>query len=203
MAEFEQNESVYAYHGACLYPARVLKVERIPRGFRYFIHYEKWHVRHDEWAESERLMPLNEATREKAKMLNEAALAAANSTKKKPAGSSAAKRRKSEGAGGAAAASSASAASGAATSGRKRKLDVSRETEEPAESPMKLTFPLALKRQLVEDWELVTQRCVCAGRVLSHEWGLRVSVGSFRGAVFGMLETLESPIVGLITAQFY
>jgi len=35
---------------------------------------------------------------------------------------------------------------------------------DPATAPaIKFNMPLALKRQLVEDWELVTQKCVCRG----------------------------------------
>ena len=154
MAEYSEGQQVLAYYNTMLYEAKVLRVERIPgkARYHYYIHYLKWNTKFDEWLEGDRLMPLNDATREKAKQINGTAIAA---LQVKP---SASKKRGSK----AESASSSApvvAVAGGAASGKKRKVDASRDTEEPfTDSALKLSFPFSLKRQLVEDWELVTQR---------------------------------------------
>lgn len=163
LALYEAGEHVLAYHASALYEAKVLQTSRTAAGgWSYLIHYAGWKSTWDEWAPPERLLPLTDANRERAKMLSEALRAA--SGKKRGGGSTGGGTRKSA-SNGAVTGGSDDALDSAGVGVKRRRIDVSRETEDdgaPAAAigGLKLALPFPLKRILVDDWDFVTQRCV-------------------------------------------
>lgn len=70
MAAYTKGEKVYVLHGPKLYKANILKVKETPDGWKYFLHYNGWGKKWDEWAGSERIQEINLKTTEIAKKLN-------------------------------------------------------------------------------------------------------------------------------------
>lgn len=64
--EYVESEKVLAYHGALLYEAKVLKVDHKEdpvthvRKPLFFLHYQGWNDRWDEWVESNRILKYND-----------------------------------------------------------------------------------------------------------------------------------------------
>mmetsp|Transcript_13636 Transcript_13636/g.18903 ORF Transcript_13636/g.18903 Transcript_13636/m.18903 type:complete len:271 (+) Transcript_13636:33-845(+) len=58
-AVYKKNEKILALHGPLLYEAKVLKVRNSADGPRYFVHYNGWKKRWDEWIQSDRMRPYN------------------------------------------------------------------------------------------------------------------------------------------------
>ena len=119
---------------------QVLKAEQ-GREQAYFIHYQKWSKKWDEWVDNTRILKHNEANLAKQAELKSQALPSKES--KAPAKK---KERKEMG------------TSQAAAKSKRRKLDADQETEEAAEeATVKILMPFTLKKRLVDDWEHVTQ----------------------------------------------
>ncbi|CAM0908033.1 unnamed protein product [Alopecurus aequalis] len=150
-AAFMEGDRVLAYHGPLLYEAKVQKTENREDEWRYFVHYLGWNKNWDEWVPSDRLLKFNEENvRKQQDLLKNQTVdktiktgrAAQNNTK----GSNAdAKTNKEDPKGG--------------VKGKKRKNQLGTEEKEKrsSESLLMSQFPLTLKKQLVDDWEFVTQ----------------------------------------------
>lgn len=131
---------------------QVLRTQVLNGKTSFFVHYQGWNKRWDEWLDDTRVMGDNERTRALQARVNEE-VKAAQSRKAKAAAESAAASGGGNGGG------------DAATAGKRRNVDASKETEsEPADPAVMLVLPFALKRHLVDDWENVTQKCVVRQR---------------------------------------
>ena len=54
-----EGDTVLAYHGPMIYEAKVLKVESIASGAkRYYVHYQGWNKKWDEWVDDNRCVSL-------------------------------------------------------------------------------------------------------------------------------------------------
>ncbi|XP_020103129.1 protein MRG1 isoform X2 [Ananas comosus] len=147
---FSEGEKVFAYHGPLIYEAKVQKVEFRDNEWRYFVHYLGWNKNWDEWVGSDRLLKFTEENIRKQQALEKNQLSdktakSGRSTQYKPKSSNDAKVDKED--------------MKNLAKGKKRKSHPGTE-EKDRRLPEKLLisqFPLALKKQLVDDWEFVTQ----------------------------------------------
>ncbi|XP_035823932.1 protein MRG1 isoform X10 [Zea mays] len=136
---FKENERVLAYHGPLLYEAKVQRIENHEDEWRYFVHYLGWNKNWDEWVANDRLLELTEENVRKQQELDknqvvDKTMKSGRSTQHKPKVSNAdAKADKDD------------TKSLISVKGKKRKSQLGTE------------FPLPLKKQLVDDWEFVTQ----------------------------------------------
>ncbi|KAJ3351722.1 Esa1p-associated factor [Entophlyctis luteolus] len=134
---FSAGDKILCFHGPLLYEAKVLKTDMRTNGPYYFVHYQGWNVKWDEWVEEARTLKYNEANLKRQADLDSL------STKKR------------------ASATSASAGSGSGVgdgSARKRARDASEKEEEYLRRPeIKIPIPESLKIQLVDDWENITK----------------------------------------------
>lgn len=141
MAKYVQDETVLAFHGPLIYEAKILKVEVGANGKpTYFVHYQNWKKKWDEWLLPDRIMKDDAAGRQKQRDCLDA-------LKKEKEGKRDDKRK-----------SGASGADGEKK--KKRKIDVARELEEDdvEEEGIKLNIPNLLKKQLVDDYYYVVQQ---------------------------------------------
>ncbi|KAJ3046287.1 hypothetical protein HDV00_000100 [Rhizophlyctis rosea] len=58
--EFKEDEIVLCYHGPLIYHAKVLKTEIKNGEIRYKVHYKGWSPKWDDWANSDRVLKLND-----------------------------------------------------------------------------------------------------------------------------------------------
>jgi len=152
---FEENESVLAKDSGQLYEAKVQKVQEGKKGNppQYFIHYLGWKSKWDKWVGSETLLKKNEMTLKLQAQLRQA-------SKKRPGGGGGggggegeeggksedhSKRGKKEGGG------------GGEGSTVLTDPDVEPVVERANDPQVKLAMPFTLKKQLVDDWEMVTR----------------------------------------------
>ncbi|KAM0882542.1 hypothetical protein ACQ4PT_032239 [Festuca glaucescens] len=172
-AAFTEGERVLAYHGPLLYEAKVQKTENREDEWRYFVHYlvffsfcheilsstfcrdgirskciPQWLW--DEWVPSDRLLKYTEENIRKQQELtkNQAVdktIKTGRAAQNNPKGSNDAKTNKEDTKG--------------VVKGKKRKNQLGNEEKErrSSESLLMSQFPLTLKKQLVDDWEFVTQ----------------------------------------------
>ncbi|XP_015890250.1 protein MRG1 isoform X2 [Ziziphus jujuba] len=136
---YAEGEKVLAYHGPRIYEAKVQKAEQGKKDWRYFVHYLGWNKNWDEWVGSERLMKHTEEN-----VLKQQALDKKQGVDKNPkSGRSAQTKPKSS----------------AVPKGKKRKNDSGAEKDTLSfEKLVKIQIPSTLKKQLVDDWEYVTQQ---------------------------------------------
>uniref|UniRef100_A0A804PHC1 Chromatin modification-related protein EAF3 n=1 Tax=Zea mays TaxID=4577 RepID=A0A804PHC1_MAIZE len=148
---FKENERVLAYHGPLLYEAKVQRIENHEDEWRYFVHYLGWNKNWDEWVANDRLLELTEENVRKQQELDknqvvDKTMKSGRSTQHKPKVSNAdAKADKDD--------------TKSLMKGKKRKSQLGTEDKEKrsSHSLLVLQFPLPLKKQLVDDWEFVTQ----------------------------------------------
>ncbi|KAF5736082.1 chromatin modification-related protein EAF3-like [Tripterygium wilfordii] len=134
---FSVGEKVLAFHSNQLYEAKVRKIEYQMEEWKCFVHYLGWKKSWDEWVGKERLMKFTEENVKKQQVLK----------KQDPDKNSRPGR-----------ASQTKPKSSCVTRGRKRKND-SPDKEKGTtslEKVVNLQIPLALKKQLVDDWEFIT-----------------------------------------------
>nr|XP_010928390.2 protein MRG1 [Elaeis guineensis] len=147
---FSEGEKVLAYHGPRIYEAKVQKTELRKDEWKYFVHYLGWSKNWDEWIGTDRLMKFTSENIRKQQELAKKQNADKNpkpgrSTQYKPKGSNDAKADKEE-------------LKNYVAKGKKRKAQSGIEEDtKSAEKHAMLQFPLTLKKQLVDDWEFVTQ----------------------------------------------
>ncbi|XP_035823931.1 protein MRG1 isoform X9 [Zea mays] len=150
---FKENERVLAYHGPLLYEAKVQRIENHEDEWRYFVHYLGWNKNWDEWVANDRLLELTEENVRKQQELDknqvvDKTMKSGRSTQHKPKVSNAdAKADKDD--------------TKSLMKGKKRKSQLGTEIQDKekrsSHSLLVLQFPLPLKKQLVDDWEFVTQ----------------------------------------------
>lgn len=151
---FEENEIVLAKDNSQLYEAKVLKVQAGKKGTppQYFIHYQGWKSKWDKWVGSDALLKRNDDTLKIQAQLRQAA-------KKRPGGASA-------GGGGGGEEGGKSEESSSSSNQKRGKAEASSAPVDPDVEPVvervndpqvKIAMPFTLKRQLVDDWEMVTR----------------------------------------------
>ncbi|KAL6650189.1 hypothetical protein ACP70R_009114 [Stipagrostis hirtigluma subsp. patula] len=147
---FKEGDRVLAYHGPLLYEAKVQRIENLDDEWRYFVHYLGWNKNWDEWVPNDRLLKLTEENIRKQQALEKNQVVDKNvksgrSTQHKPKGSNDAKADKDE--------------TKSVVKGKKRKSQPGTEEKErrSSDSLLMSQFPSSLKKQLVDDWEFVTQ----------------------------------------------
>ncbi|XP_078443970.1 MRG family protein [Wolffia australiana] len=149
-AEYEEGEKVLAFHGPRIYESKVQKVEYRDKEWKYYVHYLGWNKSWDEWVESRRLLKFTEENVEKQKILNKNGRAKSmksfRSTQSKPKASNEPKPEKED-------------PKTNSSRGKKRKGNTDVEEDgKPSEKLVTIQLPLALKKQLIDDWDYVTQQ---------------------------------------------
>uniref|UniRef100_A0ACD5YAJ8 Uncharacterized protein n=1 Tax=Avena sativa TaxID=4498 RepID=A0ACD5YAJ8_AVESA len=149
-AAFMEGEKVLAYHGPLLYEAKVQKTETREDEWRYFIHYLGWNKNWDEWVPSDRLLKFTDENTRKQQELTrnqtvDKTIKTGRTAQNNPKGSNDAKTNEEDTKG--------------VVKGKKRKNQLGNEEKErrSSDSLLMSQFPLTLKKQLVDDWEFVTQ----------------------------------------------
>ncbi|XP_024461586.1 protein MRG1 isoform X2 [Populus trichocarpa] len=148
---FSEGERVLAYHGPRIYEAKVQKAELRKKEWRYFVHYLGWNKNWDEWVGMDRLMKhtpdnvLKQQALEKKQGVDKS-LKPGRSSQTKPKNSTDSKMDKED-------------PKSNVAKGKKRKSDSGMEKDNlPVEKLVKIQIPSTLKKQLVDDWEFVTQQ---------------------------------------------
>ncbi|CAN6278302.1 unnamed protein product [Urochloa humidicola] len=149
---FKEGDRVLAYHGPLLYEAKVQRIENLEDEWRYFVHYLGWNKNWDEWVANDRLLKLTDENVRKQQELEknqvvDKTMKSGRSTQHKLKGANAdAKADKDD-------------TKSLGVKGKKRKTQPGTEEKEKrsSESLLVSQFPLTLKKQLVDDWESVTQ----------------------------------------------
>ncbi|KAL2644598.1 hypothetical protein R1flu_012185 [Riccia fluitans] len=147
-SQFSEGDKVLAYHGPLIYEAKVQRAEFRKNEWKYFVHYLGWSKNWDEWVGTSRLMEFSDTNLEIQKKLFK------DQNVDKPS-----KGRVSQGKQKTPAESKGEKEGGKTiivSKGKKRKAEsaVSEETDEP-DNLMKIPIPAVLKKQLVDDWELI------------------------------------------------
>lgn len=164
MSSIGPNTSVFAYHGPLIYEAKVLKVHRAGKSFidggtgketfeqnpkfkqeelmnvdTYYLHYQGWKSKWDEWVTLERILENNEENRYKKKELDQL-------TKRKRTAPSPA-------------ATLNSSTNGTASKDKKveRKVKKQKQGAKKGNPHLHLEFNNQLKYLLVDDWEYITK----------------------------------------------
>ncbi|KAA8528489.1 hypothetical protein F0562_035844 [Nyssa sinensis] len=135
---FSEGEKVLAYHNRHVYPAKVQNIELRMKEWRYYVHYLGWNKNWDEWVGIDRLMKYTEENVQKHQVLN------------KKVGSEKTTKPVCE--------SQIKAKSSTAARGKKRKNDsiIKEKGNIPMEKLFNIHIPSTLKKQLVDDCEVIT-----------------------------------------------
>lgn len=146
-SQFSEGEKVLAYHGPLIYDTKIKKAEYRKKEWKYFVHYLGWSKNWDEWVGADRLMKPTEENLENQKKLFINQTGDKQSKGRVPAGkqkSAAEKELKTE---------------NKPARGKKRKSDPALEAKDSDEHDqlLKISLPGTLKKQLVDDWEFITQ----------------------------------------------
>ncbi|KAH7847972.1 hypothetical protein Vadar_032231 [Vaccinium darrowii] len=148
---FSEGEKVLAYHGPRIYEAKVQKAEVRKKEWRYFVHYLGWNKNWDEWVGADRLMKHTEENVQKQQALDKKQGVDKNpksgrSAQTKPKASSEVKVDKED-------------TKNNVAKGKKRKTDSGIEKDSASVKKLiKIQIPSTLKKQLVDDWEFITQQ---------------------------------------------
>ncbi|BBN03313.1 mortality factor 4-like protein 1 [Marchantia polymorpha subsp. ruderalis] len=148
--QFKEGDKVLAYHGPLIYEAKVQRAEFRKNEWKYFVHYLGWSKNWDEWVGTNRLMELSDENLERQKKL----FKDQNVDKQSKGRVSQGKQKtltesKGEKEGG---------KTNSVPKGKKRKSESTVSEEKDADEPdqvMKIPLPPVLKKQLVDDWELI------------------------------------------------
>nr|VDD47789.1 unnamed protein product [Brassica oleracea] len=152
---FTEGERVLAYHGPRMFTVFLLiqiqKVELRKKEWKYFVHYLGWNKNWDEWVSADRLLKHTEENLVKQKALDkkqgvEKGAKSGRSAQTKTRSSADTKAEKDD-------------TKNNAAKGKKRKNELGNEKDNVlAEKLLKIQMPATLKKQLVDDWENVTQK---------------------------------------------
>ncbi|XP_024381313.1 protein MRG1 [Physcomitrium patens] len=147
---FKEGEKVLAYHGPLVYDTKIQKAEFQKNEWKYFVHYLGWSKNWDEWVGADRLMKPTEGNLEKQKKLFKSQTGDKQSKGRVPAGKQKSASERDE-------LKNENKLSG--TRGKKRKSDPVSESKvtDELDQALKISLPGTLKKQLVEDWEFITQ----------------------------------------------
>ncbi|XP_074584907.1 LOW QUALITY PROTEIN: protein MRG1-like [Curcuma longa] len=140
---FAEGEKVLAYHGPLIYEAKVQKAEIRKDEWRYFVHYLGWNKNWDEWVPADRLLKYTEEN-----ICKQQALEKNQTSEKNPRSGRSTQNKLKD------AKVDREDLKSYVSKGKKRKVQSGLERPE---NLVKLQFPLTLKKQLVDEWELVTQ----------------------------------------------
>jgi len=157
--EYKIDEQVLAHHRNMLYPAKVLKRRLKKTGEpSYFIHYQGWNSKWDEWVDPARLKVHNEenlkirdALAKKGKASKDEEIDNGNGRKGRGKGSKRRKKDREE--------SSDDSSDDSTVEPEKPRKSQENEAkkEERVKCEIKIKIPGSLKKQLVNDWEWVTR----------------------------------------------
>jgi mortality factor 4-like protein 1 len=148
---FTDGEKVLAYHGPLIYEAKVQKAEIRKKEWKYFVHYLGWSKNWDEWVTADRLLKHTKDNVIKQQDLDKKQEVEKNpksgrSTQIKPKISTDSKADKDE-------------AKNSGPKGKKRKISSGAEKDNVlVDRIFKIQVPSTLKKQLVDDWDFVTQQ---------------------------------------------
>ncbi|KAI4330771.1 hypothetical protein MLD38_029024 [Melastoma candidum] len=150
---FSEGEKVLAYHGPRIYEAKVQKAEIRKDERKYFVHYLGWNKNWDEWVGADRLLKYNDENMtkqralEKKKQGKEKNPKSGRAAQNKPKVSSDTKTDKED-------------LKSIAAKGKRRRSEPGNELKDTTseEKLVKIQIPAALRKQLVDDWELVNQQ---------------------------------------------
>ncbi|CAN4079724.1 unnamed protein product [Withania somnifera] len=145
-----EGEKVLAYHGPRIYEAKVQKAELRKNEWRYFVHYLGWNKNWDEWVGADRLMKHTEDNVLKQQAVDKKQGMEKNAKsgrlQAKPKSLADIKLDKEE-------------TKSKVPKGKKRKADSGTENgNASADKLIKIQIPSTLKKQLVDDWEFITQQ---------------------------------------------
>ncbi|XP_074583024.1 protein MRG1-like [Curcuma longa] len=143
---FAEGEKVLAYHGPLIYEAKIQKAEIRKDEWRYFVHYLGWSKNWDEWVPADRMLKHTEENIRKQQALEKNQ----NSEKNPRYGRSTQNKLKD-------AKVDKEDPKSYVSKGKKRKVQSDLQDEKIPENLVKLQFPVTLKKQLVDEWEFVTQ----------------------------------------------
>ncbi|XP_068654875.1 protein MRG1-like [Aristolochia californica] len=148
---FSEGDRVLAYHGPLIYEAKIQKVDSRKKEWRFFVHYLGWNKNWDEWVPMDRLLKYTEENvkKQQALMKNQSLDKTAKSGRSaliKPKSSNDTKADKED-------------LKNHGGRGKKRRSESGVEEKDTGstEKLVKIQFPSTLKKQLVDDWEYVTQ----------------------------------------------
>ncbi|TFJ81399.1 hypothetical protein NSK_007360 [Nannochloropsis salina CCMP1776] len=142
---FKEQEVVLAKDSGQLYEAKIQKVQEGKKGSapQYFIHYQGWKSKWDRWVGAEDLLPKDEHSLKLQAQLRQAAKRRPGPVAEKEDGREGGfKRGKGE---------------GGEDVSRPADPDLEPAPEKNSDPQVKLAMPFTLKKQLVDDWELVTR----------------------------------------------
>ncbi|XP_014507498.1 protein MRG1 [Vigna radiata var. radiata] len=148
---YSEGEKVLAYHGPRIYEAKVQKTEIRKSEWKYFVHYLGWSKNWDEWVGEDRLMKFTEENVAKQMALDKKQnvdknVKSGRSTQAKGKTSTDVKVDKED-------------VKNNVSKGKKRKQDAGVEKGSGSvEKLVKIQIPATLKKQLVDDWDSVTQQ---------------------------------------------
>lgn len=147
---FSEGEKILAYHGPLIYEAKIQRAELRKKEWKYFVHYLGWSKNWDEWVGTDRLMKYTEANIEKQKKL----FKNQNGDKSFKGRMAQSKTRTALDVKG-----EKEDPKNYVTRGKKRKTDTGIEDRDAddLDQVMKIPLPGTLKKQLVDEWESVTQ----------------------------------------------
>jgi mortality factor 4-like protein 1 len=147
--KFREGEKVLAYHGPLIYDTKIQKAEFRKKEWKYFVHYLGWSKNWDEWVGADRLMKPTDENLEKQKKLFKNQTGDKQTKGRVPAGKQKSTVEK----------ELITESKLLAPRGKKRKSDPVAEAKDSEESDhlLKICLPGTLKRQLVEDWDFITQ----------------------------------------------
>ncbi|XP_022132779.1 protein MRG1 isoform X1 [Momordica charantia] len=128
---------------------QVQRVELRKKEWRYFLHYLGWNKNWDEWVSVDRLMKCTDENRSKQQALEkgyaEKSSKSGRSAQAKPKNSTDARVEKED-------------HKNNVSKGKKRKNDSGIKDNQSVEKVIKIQIPSTLRKQLVDDWEFVTQQ---------------------------------------------
>lgn len=144
MASYKADDNVLSFHGPLLYPAKIKKVEVKKGVASYFVHYNGWNTKWDDWVDDSRLLPINDVNLKKAEELKQKIV---DSKKPKPKES----KRKAD-----------DESTEPKKRGRKSKDGDEDDTIDPKDDRVErrevvIKLPIQLKKALIVDWESVTK----------------------------------------------
>ncbi|KAA0154003.1 hypothetical protein FNF29_02627 [Cafeteria roenbergensis] len=168
MSQFRQGETCLAFHGVCIYEAKILDSRTVDDGPTYLLHWKGWAKKWEEWVRPDRMMELTAENVELMKRVNAEAKAAESARSSAAAPGSTSKSAKSPKSGGRGSKSAGGDAKSAASGRAALAASAAQEHETLAVS---VALPFALRKLLVDDWEFVTKRS-CLVRIPKRAAGV-------------------------------
>lgn len=139
--KYKEDDKVFAMDGGDLYEAKVIKLKPSGEQFTYFLHYMGWNSRWDKWVVESDLMAAGPEALEMQKQLKE---------KQKKEKVTAAKRKEDQ--------KVKEQVKKEDQKIKRARVDIKKDTEDDTGvAEVKVAMPFTLKKQLMTDWENVTQ----------------------------------------------